>query len=51
MKFFTLEPVVNLNHIYSHNSVEAKRKKKPKPVRAYDIYYWRDVNNIMKHYE
>ncbi len=51
LKFYTLEPVVNLNHIYSHSPVERRKKKKAKPIRAYDIPYWGKVENIMKHYE
>lgn len=51
MKFHTIEPVVNLNHIYSHNPVERRKKKKAKPIRAYDIPHWGKVENITKHYE
>lgn len=50
MKFNTIEPVVNLNHIYSHNPVERRKRKKAKPIRAYDILKWGHVSNVLKHY-
>ena len=51
MKFWTTESVVNLNHIYSHNDVERRKKKKPKPIRAYDIPYWGRADKIRKIYD
>lgn len=50
MKFYTIEPVVNLNHIYSHNPEERRKRKRAKPIRAYDLPHWGKVENIMKHY-
>jgi len=50
-KFYTHDPVVNLNHIYSHSDQERRKKKKARPIRAFDIPYWGHLKNIMKHYE
>jgi hypothetical protein len=50
MKFYTYEPVVNLNHDYSHNEVERRHRKKAKPVQAYDIPKWRKAKDLLKHY-
>jgi hypothetical protein len=51
MKFYTDEPIVNLNHIFSHNDVEARKKKKAKAIRCYDLPRWGHVKDFIKHYE
>jgi len=51
MEFYTHEPVVNLNHIYSHSDLERRKKKKVAPVRCYDLPRWGHVKDFIKHYE
>ena len=47
-RFMTVEPIVQFHHIYSHNPNE--RKKKPKPIRAYDIPKWGRAEDLKKHF-
>ena len=46
--FFTHEPVLVLNHIYSHSKMEQQKRKRAHPVRAYDIPKWGKAKDIMK---
>jgi hypothetical protein len=46
MKFYTHEPVLQLNHIYSHNPMEQRMHKKAKPIQAYDIPKWGHASKI-----
>lgn len=48
VKFYTIEPVVNFNHKFSHNPVEQKEKKKGKPIRAFDIPKWGRADELVR---
>ena len=51
MKFYTDEPIVNLNHPFSHNDLEARGKKRAGAIRCYDLPRWGRVEDFIKHYE
>ncbi|OGH18095.1 MAG: hypothetical protein A2868_03485 [Candidatus Levybacteria bacterium RIFCSPHIGHO2_01_FULL_40_15b] len=49
--FYTREPVLCFDHIYSVGDLAKRRKKRPWPIAAYDIPVWGRAEEIVKKFQ
>jgi len=51
VQFWSTIPVINFNHIYAIDPYEQRKRKKPAPLRSYNIYFWGEARQLVKNFK